>query len=505
MNISYGLKSHLLLLSHCQTLSDRRVKIYRTSVIFLYLIPLMAIWFFEYLPFQDYPRHLAGIKVLRGYYNSDILMEHFSINFFKGISPIPNIAFELFAAKICYFCSINTAGKLFISCYVLLFIFSTYLLSRELNIEFADALLMILPLVYSTYFYMSFLNFIFSMPLYLISIWAYFCAKREERYLILLGIVLIPLYISHLFAFASFLLFLFLDLVLSFRRVSRRFILFIFFSISIPLIFSINYLLSGTGNAGYYHPDGIWYKNIMFAFPFLYFSLNSGIIMFVSYVFALLSIFYGFKVINGVFVVAAASYLLIYLALPFSSIEGTFVDVRALAFSMLMLPFSVRLEGNRYKYAAFAVILLISFLNSSAAWSSFSKFNREVSPGLECLKRVEDRSKLLYIVKGKNSPSGQYFLGEPYAHAWGYAFLYKDFMTPDFSSKGHHVVKYRKEPYIPPDGWYSSPGDGVESEIKRHYTYIAIVGIDESINNTMGHIGTKVCESGIISLYTLNK
>ncbi|MEK7851303.1 MAG: hypothetical protein AAB275_05425, partial [Deltaproteobacteria bacterium] len=163
--------------------------------------------------------------------------------------------------------------------------------------------------------------------------------------------------------------------------------------------------------------------------------------MFVSYVLALLSIFYGFKVINDVFLLAAVSYVLIYLALPFSGNEGTFVDVRALAFSMIMLPFSVKLESNRYKYAAFAFILLISFLNSSAAWSSFKKFNKEVSPGLECLKRVEDKSRLLYIVKGKDSPFGPYFLGEPYVHAWGYAFLDKDFMTPDFSSKVHHILK----------------------------------------------------------------
>lgn len=491
------------------TLSVLRVKAYQATIIILYILPLIPIWYFDYLPIQDYPRHLAGIKVLREYFNNSFLQEHFSVDFFRWFSPIPNVAFELFATKVCFFLDINITGKLFISIYVMLFVLSLYLLSRELKMNYADVLLMSLPLVYSTYLYIGFLNFIFGIPLFLTAIWCYLCAKRDERYFVLLVILSMILYLSHLFVFASFLLFLFIDLVLSDQRSGKRFIILTTASALIPLSFSVHFILSNTGHPAYYHPDGIPYKIVMLISPFLYFSFGVGIVIFFFYIYALLFIFYGSSVFNRVFLAASASFLFLYFILPFGTTEGTFVDIRAIAFSMVMLPLSVRLEESRYKWGVFILIVLLMLINTTVAWSSFSKFNREMSAGQSCLKKVEEKSRLLPVSAGEAyGPFGSYFFGELYAHLWGYAFLDKDFITPDFSSKVHHVLRYKKEPYTPPSEWYSMEDVRWSSqvvEVKRNYDYMAIFGRDSAIKNSISRIGTKVCEGGIITLYRVNQ
>lgn len=477
---------------------------YRIAIIILYILPLMPIWHFDYLPIQDYPRHLAGIKVLRGYENS-FLQQNFSSGFFKGFSPIPNITFELFATRVCSSCDINTSGKLFISGYVILFILSLYLLSREMKTRYADTLLMALPLAYSTYLYMGFLNFIFSIPLFLTAIWCYSSAKRERRYFVLLGIVSATLYISHLFSFASLLVFFVIDLAISPIRQGKRFIFLTFASVSVPLFFSVNYLLLSAGGSSYYHPDVISYKILMLASPFLFFPLGVGIAMFLCYIYALLFTFRGSPVINRVFLTAAISYLLLYFALPFGGIEGNFIDMRAIAFGMAVLPFSVNLEGNRYKRAVFAFITLLAIINTSATWFSFSRFNKDMSTALTCLRQVKDESRLLPVAFERQGPFGQYFLGKPYLFAWGYAFLEKDFMTPYFSSKVHHIVKYKTEQYIPPDGWYSKGTSPAWEGLKKHYDYVAIFGRDASIMDKIGRIGTEMCGDGLVALYKVNK
>lgn len=419
------------------------------------------------------------------------------------------MAFELFATKLCFFLDVNTTGKLFISIYIILFVLSLYLLSRELKMNYADVLLMSLPLVYSSYLYMGFLNFIFGIPLFLTAIWCYSCAKRDERYFVLLAIVSMFLYLSHLFVFASFLLFLLIDLVLSDQRSSKRFIILTITSVLIPLFFSVHFVLSNAGHPAYYHPDGIPYKIVMLMSPFLYYSFGVGITLFLCYIYALLFIFYGSSVFNRVFLAAAASFLFLYIVLPFGTAEGTFVDMRAIAFCMVMLPLSVRLEENRYKWGVFVLIVLIVLINTTVAWSSFSKFNREMSAAQSCLKKVEEKSRLLPVAAGEAyGPFGRYFFGELHAHLWGYAFLDKDFMTPDFSSKVHHILRYKKETYTPPGNWYSLDGkawDSAHEEVRRQYDYIAIFGRDESIKDRIDRIGMNVCEGGIITLYRVNK
>ena len=407
----------------------------------------------------------------------------------------------------CSSCDINTAGKLFITGYVILLVLSLYLLSRELKTRYTDTLLMALPLAYSSYFYMGFLNFVFSIPVFLAAIWCYLSAKRNRRYLVVLGMVSLLLYISHLFAFASFLIFLFVDLIMS-AKPSRRFILLTAASISIPLFFSVNYILSSVATPGRYYTDVISYKILMLAFPFLYFPLNIAIILFLCYIYALFFIFYGSPVINKVFLAAAVSYLLLYLVLPYEGVEGNFIDVRAIAFGMAVLPFSVRLEGNRHKRVVFVLIVLLSLLSIAAAWFSFSRFNREFSQGLTCLRQVKDTSRLFPVAFEKQGPFGEYFLGKPYLFAWGYAFLDNDFITPYFSSRVHHIVKYKTEQYIPPDAWYSKENkeaSSAQDEIKKHYDYIAIFGRDTFFMNRVGQIGTEVCGDDLMALYRVNK
>lgn len=487
----------------------KRLSIYRAVILTFYTLPLIPIWYFDYLPLQDLPRHLAGVKVLREFNSSSFLQGIFSVDFFKGFSPIPNISFELFATKLCFFCGVETAGKLFITIYVFLFVLSAYLLCRELKIDIDDALMVALPLVYSSYLYMGFLNFAFGIAVFLLAIWCYVSAKKENNYLFFLGIISIILYASHLFAFASFLFFVFVDLVSSYRTISKRFVMSTALSLSIPILFTINFILLTAGSSTVYSrgwAELIWDKVTMLMFPFLYFP--AGFALFFCYIYVLFLILYSSTVTNKVFFAAAVSYLFLYFFLPFGSIEGSLVDVRAIAFGMAILPFSVRIDGNRYRQGIFAIICIFAIINTSVTWSSFSRFDREMREGLVCFEKVEEKSRVLPVGVLKSYPSEGYLIGKPYIHAWGYAFLEKDIMTSEFSALGHHILKYREKPYTPPAGWYSAEDNGTSSpwaKIKENYDYVAIFGRDQVLKERIGQMEEKICDNGVVTLYRANK
>lgn len=467
-------------------------------LIILYGLPLFAIWSFDYLPMQDYPLHLATTKVIKHY--DSFAQGHFSVSFFKGLSPIPNVAFELFATNVCTFCGVDTAGRLFISSYVLLFVFSLYLLCREMKANYLDTLVMALPLVYSTYFYMGFLNFIFSIPMFLLSVWSYQCSKRNKGYLVFLGIGSNLLYLSHLFSFAFFLFFIFIDSIITIRRLSGRFVSMVAASISIPLLFFINFVLSTSGHSVHYLD--VLDKIKLLAFPFVSFSVSLGFAMLFFYICALFFIFRGTLEINRSFLVMAVLYLAIYFFLPFGSIEGSYVDVRAFAFGMVMLLFSVRLDRNIYKNIAFTLIIIASLISTLLAWYSFSKFNKEISPAIPCLKQMEDGSRMLPVGGWRHGSFLMDSFVEPYAHSWGYAFLGKDFMTPYFPGTVHHILKYKVVPYTP-----YIPGLMNEKklgEVKRQFDYIAIFG-DNPVESGISRIGAKICEGSVMRLYKVNK
>jgi hypothetical protein len=51
-------------------------------------MPLIPVWYFDYLPLQDYPNHFARLSILSSYEHSDFYKNNFTLKPLEGTSPL---------------------------------------------------------------------------------------------------------------------------------------------------------------------------------------------------------------------------------------------------------------------------------------------------------------------------------------------------------------------------------------------------------------------------------
>ena len=321
----------------------------KVVVIALCLLPLIPIWHFDYLPLQDYPNHLARLSILSNYAHSEFYRQHFSINFFEGISPLPYLTLDLFVAGLSHFLTVDAAMRVFICLYVLLYVFSLLLLSRDLKLDFGLLALLNLPLMYSSFFYFGFLNFIFSIPLFLLTLWA--VQRYEERKtvacILVIGILSLLMYLSHIFTLLLFLVFLLVFLFAG--KLKIRDYLYLLIATLPSFVLSMNYLLLSTD----YRPLNIvryesvsrplFYKIVLLTSPFSYLPFNIVALYSLLYALALYMVLRNSSIGTKSYLVFSVILFLSYFALPLKavnghSIDGYYIDVRVLLFSFILFP-----------------------------------------------------------------------------------------------------------------------------------------------------------------------
>lgn len=167
--------------------------------IVLFIVPL---WLFPEIPSQDGPSHLAGAKILKEYNNEDagIFREFYSI----PKEAVPNWIGHVVLAISLNWISPETSEKIFLSGYVILFpVLFRYLLY---GINPASTLLAFLsfPFIYNYLFHMGFYNFVWSIPLFFLVI-GYWIRHRDNLSavnVLVLSVMTLALYFSHIFSFA---------------------------------------------------------------------------------------------------------------------------------------------------------------------------------------------------------------------------------------------------------------------------------------------------------------
>lgn len=207
-----------------------REKLALVIIILVGILPLFFIWTMDYLPFIDYPNHLARANIIKSYESSELYKKYFTVNFFSDSLPIPNIIFDLFVTKLLPFMNVDTAGKIFLSLYGLLSLSSILFLCREMEADGKMVLLGYLPIIYGLFFNMALLNFIFSIPLFIFALTVLLKFKKSDKisYLVIFVVLLMLVYLSHLFSFIilSFILILFFLL----HHTKKKAVIFFFYS-----------------------------------------------------------------------------------------------------------------------------------------------------------------------------------------------------------------------------------------------------------------------------------
>lgn len=482
-----------------------------TFAIALCLLPLIPLWYYEYLPLQDYANHLARLTIMENYGHSEFYRQNFNFDYFKGISPLPYLALDILVAKIMPFFDVDKAMRIFLSLYVILCLVSVYLLARRSKQEFNLLLLILLPVIYSSYFHVGFMNFIFSVPLLMLLLWVVerYEADRNRFDLILIGIFSLLVYLSHIVTL--FIFFFFMLCHLFTRRLRMKEYVYILAALAPSLILSVNFLILTTNN----NPlgvlkyeslrDPISSKLILLTTPFSYLPFSFILASSMVYAIALLVILKTSAIRDRLYLTFAIFLLIIYFALPLKGVEGYYMDiyyldVRFLFFFLMLFPFSLQFKQHRDLDFARLLLCGIAFICFYGILFSFSDFNRTFSAS--CARLMAPKSSL-YPINLVEAKSGM----RPYNSAWGYFYKDREFLTPFIFTGGHISISYRKRPPILAGASLTGEDEEMNQQslktLSQSYDYVILTGGDPKVRHSLETVSEEVCSEKLVHVYKI--
>ncbi len=225
-------------------------------VLLFTILYISLIWIFPYPPLTDYPNNLGIVHIINQViHGNEYLSEYFSFNFLTQ-GTLPYIFMLVFAQ----FFSIEVTGKLFLTCYILLFVYSIFYFFSTFAKEnkYLYTLFSFL-FIFNRLFYISLPGFILSVPVFLLLLSIWFKNKK----LIYVTIFPIILYFFHFFSVPIF--------ILSLVILERNYLKKIGFYLSlIPTIFVIfcTSILSDT-----FSFDFVTMLSGMLSFKYLFYTL----------------------------------------------------------------------------------------------------------------------------------------------------------------------------------------------------------------------------------------
>lgn len=469
-------------------------------IIILCLLPLIPLWYFEFLPLQDYPNHFARLQIMREYDHSDFYKEIFLIEPFRGISPIPNLTLDIFVNSFLPFLDVDSAMRLFISLYIIFYIFSLYLLAKELALDFSLLLLFNMPLIYSFFFHLGLLGFIFSIPFFLFGI--YFLQRYERKrnplYILLFGLFSLFVYITHLISFFVLCIVLFCYLLA--KRFKTREKHYLLLAISPSIILTIGYIFSGT-TKNVLMKISLTYKLHMLYITFSHLPLYPMIINSVLFLSAAYLILRNSFFHRNLFFYASVLIFTVYLILPFDGMSASNLYGRPFLYSLILL--SLSMDAKAVRQIEFTRLMLVAVFFISFSWLviSFADFNKNFSTS--CASLIQEKSRLLSVDATKHEGKIK-----PYLYSWGYFLKYREFFENNLISGMQQQIKYIRKPHIP-DKPAKEHGrtDGSNSlaGLKESYDYVLLFGSDPNAESKLASISQRVCRDKMTSLYKITR
>ena len=266
----------------------------------LTLACLWPIWWYRFLPMQDYPQHLFIAHVLSTFDSPDFdWQQNYELNSSGGAYTLTYGLLRLFSMLT----TIEAAGKLLTSLYVLLMSIVVLRIARfHSGTHIPWSLLLIFPFIFNQTYFLGFQSYLLSIPLLFLALLylGHFASHAVTiRSILYQAGILTLLFLTHPFSVLTFLIF---GLVLAVVNFSQR-IMFIKTTVPLALIaavFVIWYFVSATqANAPTYDWSISWWPGEgVAAFYFMMFTgmrwfngVNFFAVILWSSVFGLLSFF----------------------------------------------------------------------------------------------------------------------------------------------------------------------------------------------------------------------
>ena len=391
-------------------LNDGR-RLFHLAVLWFSGLSLWPVWRFRFPSMQDYPQHLFISYLLSTFDNPSFDWgKHYVVD-------LKADSYNLFyyITKFFYlFCDIETAGKLFISIYIILVALLVLRASRSSNNDQTPpwGLLLLFPFSFSQIYFLGFTNYLISVPLLFLalldldsfvsrplSIWH---TLRQFLYQLLLFVThpfTVLLYLG--FAFAGSLFYL---------SDGRKFRKALFAPIFLALLFLLWYGMSDSqGGSGLASDWGVkwWPADIALGFYMLMFTgmkWTSGVDWSATSIWLTIVGLFMFACIvhrkNIVFPWKMASFFLLsllgYAFMPFVITYYQFFNARM----ALVSYFSLAFIFARIKLGSKAVLLFVGLATLLMVLSSNlqEKLSRETAEIMPLLARMEKNAVVLPLI-----------------------------------------------------------------------------------------------------------
>ncbi len=429
--------------------TNRAYWLFFTLVALVLVFPITIV---EIPPLVDLPNHAARVHILANYSSTPAYRETFEVAF----SAVPNIILDLIVVPLTKEIGIWVAIKTFLIFTVLIFLIGCDLIGNARHLGLSVSPLIASFFVYSSTFFYGYLNYVFSVSLFLVTfgLWLRWRHEPSIPRLLILSFLTVLVYLSHLSSFG----FLFLgvtcvfvvDCLSSSSRLSWRFIVFDGIIFLLPCLMFFSYL-GGGGSWRDIRWDGITSKLIALGGVFRSYDLASDVVFLILFSVCIvwLSFCKSFEIDRPVFYVAVV-FFIIFIPSPSVFITGD-ADVRIVLPAFVLLICSLRIPLAtilNFRHSIAIGIFLSALLCSRQALISYnwSQMSKELVTISKLFKVLPPHSRI-YPLYGRGVEENMGKQERPMLSVLSLATIDHGAIPPTlFAFRGQNPLIFRTEP-----------------------------------------------------------
>lgn len=470
---------------HSRPSLTNKNKIVAAVLLVLYLLPL---WGHPLFPSQDGPSHLYNTVVF-----TDLLWHpnsFFSQFYELNLRPFPNWTFTALASILHLLLPIVAVEKLILSAYLVGLVLAGFYFVRSIDAEKTPLGFGFFLFGYNWFLLMGFYNFCLSIPLALFVI-GYGLRHRgflSARRLVLMAVLFLLLYFSHLVSFGVAVL----ALVVSFGLFGQR-RLHALGQLAIPIIpallcFCLNYLGTTHPKAPVYWLPLPLHAANTFTFKIgPLFRIGESIWFVALWILTGYCVFRTFRSAHDVKSESQMVWSLVALAVglcwfvPYNLLGGTALNDRFAIYVGVFLLGAISWKALQARKTlvcvAFAVLVAAQLIYLHV---SFQQWNRQLGPFEKVAKHIDPGVRVLPLVFAENEVG---LFVNPMLHADCLAFLQKRSATPcNYEAYlDYFPVTYKTNaPLSAPAEWYV-PRSFLDRDMAKHYEYVLLWDADSSV------------------------
>lgn len=455
----------------------------RSQIVFILLFFLFQwglIWIFPYPPLQDYPNHLARVHIFL-HSSSSMFRDYYQ----SGSLLIPNVSSDLVIAGLGLLLPMLTAGKIFLSLLVTAIPLSFYFLCRRVNPtgQFHYYHLMFpVFLSLSSFFVNGNLNFCFSIALFCLFV-GYIAGVEEFSYrqFLVLAILCLIIYFSHLVTFGAVLLSLLVfsihrrRLWLSLAGLPSMGCLGIFIYQNLHNLLDSPFVENTMQGLRKIVFVPYWEKYFPEQWTGSFFSFNAtidqliGFIVMVMLCLGLLWTRYK-KLEKKELWVLTILLILCYKISPLIMLPVYNVPVRFMVLALLLGAAIVKFPPGVLPQVGYILgLCVIVWLGYQAYF--WQETQRPIQGYLQVIEDIRYEKSILPI----ELVNAGYVSFDPFAHLWAYELIRKGGYTPYLFASPYQPVKYRQS-IVAPTFWNRDESVRAISHEYNQYDYILING-----------------------------